>query len=253
MSKQLNLPDKAELARKLKISNVLQISKEYNTYVNKIRRLAIKYGLELPTASVVQKRLVAAGKVPHNKGKKLSAATKEKISEKVAETWTDERRQLQKEISRELWEKQSDKFHEKRKKACYRALREASDKGSKLERYLVSKLIEAGYEVEHHAESRLENERLQIDILIKNKKIAIEVNGPAHREKIWSDQEYKRVKKADKIKAGLLLQRGFKLLKVKSGQGKSQAYFRNAANLVLEKLDKMIKGQTNPIEEVDCG
>ncbi len=246
-----NLPSKEQLESKLEKSNVSSIAKEYGTYPNKIRRLAASYGLTVPNHSETQSRILQQGLVQHpTKGKVRPESTKIKISEKVFDSWTTERKEDQAEVAKKTWDNMTDQQHADRTKKAFEGIKNASKRGSKLEHYLFEKLIKAGHIVDFHTARLLGNEKLHIDMLITSNKIAIEVDGPSHFEPIWGDKNFKRNQKADVQKTGLLIQAGFMVIRVEHRGETSQKFYRDIGEKLLATVDDMKNGKTEKVVKI---
>lgn len=234
------LPTKAELERKLRDSNVTRVAEEFNTYPNQIRRLAQKYGLTLVSKSEAQKRNLDQGLVKHpTEGRKRRPDELVKISEGIAESWTDERKEEQSKHSLKFWKKMTAAEKKDRLQKANAGIRVASKEGSKLEKYLFAGLIKEGFRVNFHVEHKLGNERLHIDLLLPAKKIAIEVDGPSHFRPIWGEDSLKRNRKTDRQKSGLLLAAGFKVIRIKQEERISQKYLRDTLSELVKVLNNM--------------
>lgn len=213
-----------------------EIATECGTYANKIRRDAIKYGIEIRNKSLAQKNALDRGKTQHpTSGKSRPDSVKLKIGKAVMESWDkmdDQTLEHRKNQARLNWEKLSNDEKEFRLRQANTAVREASKNGSKLEKYLLSKLLENKYKVEFHKEQSLLNTKLQIDIFLPELDIAIEVDGPSHFEPVWGNDALKRNKKYDTKKTGLILGKGLYLIRIKQ----TKDYSKSRANLILRDL-----------------
>jgi very-short-patch-repair endonuclease len=87
--------------------------------------------------------------------------------------------------------------------------------GSKLEQYLITGLIPC-YKVQPHAEFLIENEQMHIDILLPDVKIAIEVDGPTHFKPLYGEERLQRVQEKDNRKNGMLVQNGYKVIRLRN-------------------------------------
>jgi len=238
------LPTKIELSTLLETETVSSIAKQFKTYPNKIRRLAKNYSLVVPDHSKAQSRLLASGGKHPTKGKTRSQAEKVKISEGVFSSWSDERKDKQREVAEEMWKNMTKEEQEVRLSKAYKAIREASKHGSKLEKFLLKGLIKANYKPSFHVEHKLANQKLEIDILIPSLKLAIEIDGPSHFEPIWGEENLKRNKKSDKQKSGLLLGAGFKLIRVKHAGETSQKFYRDILAKLIDAVQS-VQNKTN--------
>lgn len=218
------------------------IAKENQTYANKLRRDAIKFNIKIRDKSEAQKNALKTGKTNHpTMGKKRSVATKEKIGLSVLASWENmddteiERRKLNAKLN---WENKSDLEKKDILHQANTAVREAGKTGSKLEKFLLNKLLEDGYGVEFHKEQSILNTKLQIDLFIPKLGVAIEVDGPSHFEPVWGDDTLKRNKKYDDKKTGLIIGKGLYLIRIKQSRDFSKSrgllIFQELQNLLLD-------------------
>lgn len=217
------------------------IASDYDTYPNKLRRDALKFKIPIRDRSEAQKNALASGRHKHpTKGTTRSEETKQKIGASVLTFWEDMSEaelEVRKKKFKEQWDKLSDEDRKAMQQAANEAVRLASKNGSKLEKFMFSGLVEAGYRVEFHKEQSLVNTRLQIDLFLPELKIAIEIDGPSHFLPVWGEQTLKRNKKYDSKKEGLLLGKGLALIRVKQTKD-----FSNARGLiVLEKVKEQLE------------
>jgi very-short-patch-repair endonuclease len=112
------------------------------------------------------------------------------------------------------------------------AVRESSKTGSKLENFLLYKLLECDYKVDFHKEQILSNTRLQIDLFLPTMSVAIEVDGPSHFEPVWGEDVLKKNQKYDTKKNGLILGKELVLIRIKQ----TKDYSDTRARILLEKL-----------------
>lgn len=192
------------------------------TYANKIRRDAIKYGINIRDKSEAQKNALTTGKTDHpTKGKTRSSKTKEKIGLSVLESWKnlDEQQLIdRKNKARNNWNAKSEEEKKYILQQANSAVREAGKTGSKLEKFLLKKLLSEGYSVEFHKEQSILNTKLQIDLFLPTLNVAIEVDGPSHFEPVWGDDTLTRNKKYDDKKTGLIIGKGLFLVRIKQSK-----------------------------------
>ncbi len=222
------------------------IATELGTYSNKIRRAAINMGIEPRGKSDAQKIALKKGRHPHpTKGKQRTEEEKEKISESVAASWkglTQEEYEGRVEKAKSQWEAMSDPDKAALRKAAAEAVRRTSKEGSKLERFLLRKIKEAGYKTQFHRKNLIPNERLEIDIFVPELKTAIEVDGPAHFLPIWGSENLSRNLKADSEKSGLLITKGFAIIRVRHlSKHVSYKHMRDLWSKVRRQLEKIEK------------
>jgi very-short-patch-repair endonuclease len=212
------------------------IAKEYKTYANKLRRDAIKFNIKIRDKSEAQKNAIKTGIHKHpTKGKERSQKTKDKIGNSVMKSWDllSENELLdRKNKSRDRWEALDVEKQDAILRLANNAVRHASKTGSKLEKYLMEKLLKDGYKVEFHKEQTLLNTKLQIDLFLPSHNIAIEVDGPSHFEPVWGKDSLKRNKKYDAKKEGLILGKGWKMIRIKQ----TKDFSKSRADYIYSKL-----------------
>jgi len=222
--------DKKEIIEKLyakENKSFADIAKKYHTYSNKIRRDAIRFKIKIRNKSEAQKNALDSGKHKHpTKGKKRSEKTKNKIGNSVLASWkrlpsTDlEKRKLK---ARKTWEAKPENEKQEILGLANKAVREASKTGSKLEKFLLKNLISGGYKVDFHKEQTLVNTKLQIDLFVPSIGTAIEVDGPSHFIPVWGKEVLEKNKKYDNKKEGLIIGKGWNLIRIKQYKDFSKA------------------------------
>jgi very-short-patch-repair endonuclease len=226
------------------------IAKKYDTYPNKIRRLLIKNGVQLDDKSEAQKKALKSGRSKHpTEGTKRSEEVKTKISESVYTNWqnlTPEEREQRSEKAREQWNNMSLEERKALREAAAQAVREASKKGSKMERFLLDNLRSKGYNILFHQEGIIPNENLEIDLFVPELKTVIEIDGPSHFFPIWGETDVEREAnlqrqiKSDAHKSGLLLAQGFVIIRIKHlARSLSQKHQRDALGAIVEALENI--------------
>lgn len=195
------------------------IAEKYDTYPNKIRRDAKKFNIKIRDKSEAQKNALKSGKHSHpTKGKKRPENTKMKIGQSVMQSWdnlSDKELEKRKDIARYNWEQLDEHTKANMQKKANTAVRESSKVGSKLEKFLHSKLLSMGYQVQFHKEQSLVTTKLQIDLFLPTINTAIEVDGPSHFAPVWGEDALKRNKTYDKKKEGLITGKGWHLVRIK--------------------------------------
>ena len=225
------------------------------TYANKIRRDAKKFGFDIRDKSEAQANALKSGKHKHpTKGKQRPESVKHKIGDSVMKAWDsmdDAQIESRKEKSRLAWSNLDEETKANIIAAANKAVRESSKTGSKLEKFLLKKLLKNGLVVEFHKEQILSNTKLQIDLFLSTMNIAIEVDGPSHFLPVWGDDVLKRNQRYDQKKTGLIIGKGLSLIRIKQLHDYSQARaVRVYDNLVkaIEQL-KNVSGKTIEIED----
>lgn len=221
------------------------IANKHNTYANKLRRDAIRFHIKIRDKSEAQKKALQNGRVAHpTKGKKRSEETKEKIGMGILNVWENmsekEYKKRQKK-AKENWEKRTDDEKEQMLRQANQAVRVASKEGSKLEKYLLDSLIADGFKTEFHKEQSLVTTKLQIDLFLPKLNVAIEVDGPSHREEVWGKDALARNIKYDTKKTGLILGKGLTLVRITQNKDFSPS----RAKLVYDRLKKELDGLKN--------
>lgn len=241
---KLSDQDKKNIINDLYIDNkksFADIASIYNTYANKIRRDAKSFGIKIRNKSEAQKNALNIGKHKHpTKGKARDIKTKQKIGRAVLESWDNlstTELEARKEKSRQQWMNMSEDEKANLIKLANSAVRNASKTGSKLEKYLLQRLISDGYKVDFHKEQNLLTTKLQIDLFLPNINTAIEVDGPSHFLPVWGDDALKRNISYDNKKQGLILGKGLVLVRIKQEKDFSEA----RGDLIYDRLNNLLK------------
>lgn len=217
------------------------IAKEYDTYANKIRRDAISFKIPIRDKSEAQKNALKVGNHKHpTKGKSRDQVTKDKIGLGVLSSWAElpeSELNKRKQSAKKQWADMTEDQKESMLKLANDAVRLSSKLGSKLENFLLSKLLGDGYKVDFHKEQTLSNTKLQMDLFLPKIDVAIEVDGPSHFLPVWGDDTLKKNISYDQKKQGLILGKGWKLIRIKQKKDFSQA----RANLLYGKLLDLIR------------
>ena len=250
LSKEEKLSLIQDLYVKQKLS-FADIASEYATYANKIRRDAKAFEIKIRNKSEAQKNALVTGKHSHpTKGKPRSDDTKNKIGNKVMEFWEqldDDELKERKKKFKDNWLKLSDDERQNMQKLATDAVRASSKLGSKLEKFLLQKLLEKGYKVEFHKEHSLLTTKLQIDLFLPSINTAIEVDGPSHFLPVWGDEALKRNISYDQKKQGLIVGRGWILIRIKQ----TKDFCQTRANHIFEQLDSLLQSITNNFPKSD--
>jgi very-short-patch-repair endonuclease len=243
--------DKKELISELyseQGQSFADIAESYDTYANKIRRDAIKFNIKIRDKSEAQKNALKTGKHSHpTKGKERSQSTKQKIGLGVLNAWEnlDETEIASRKLkAKQNWDNLDEDTKQNILRSANQAVRVTSKTGSKLEKYLHKKLLSDGYKVEFHKEQVLVNTKLQIDLFVPIMKLAIEVDGPSHFEPVWGEQSLSRNKTYDAKKEGLIVGRGWNLIRIVQTKDYSEA----RALLIYQSLIDTINRNTKQLE-----
>jgi len=110
-----------------------------------------------------------------------------------------------------------------------------------MEKFLLEELTDRGYRVEFHKKNLIPNENLEIDLYIPSLKTIIEIDGPSHFLPIWGEEKLQKQIKADDQKTGLILSKGFAIIRVK-----------NMLDFVsLASKEKMVVSVTEQLQNID--
>lgn len=226
-------------------NSLANIAKKLCTYTNKIRRDAIKYGIDLRDKSSAQKLALNCGRHKHpTKNTTRDEKTKQKIGNSVMKSWSElseEQKEKRQQTAKKNWESLSQQEKDNILKAANQAVRQSSKTGSKLEKFLLNELINDGYKVEFHKEQILSNTKLQIDLFLPTMNIAIEVDGPSHFSEVWGEESLNRNIKYDNKKTGLILGKGLVLIRIKQ----TMDFSKSRANLIYQKLKTILQNINN--------
>jgi very-short-patch-repair endonuclease len=220
----------------------VELAELAKTYPNKLRRDALALHIKIRDKSAAQSAALKTGRAEHlTAGKKLAEATKTKISEKRAAKWaaSPDARRKRSEEAKIQWDKMSPEERRVFRKKASMAILKASKEGSKFEKYLFEKLTAAGYTVHFHKEQILVNDRLHIDLFLPKINVAVEVDGPSHFSPIWGRKTLQRNKKSDAEKNGLLLGRGYVVIRVQQGSVLTEKFKREKLQALLNKLGEI--------------
>jgi len=125
-------------------------------------------------------------------------------------------------------------------KAAGDAVRKAGKEGSKMEKFLLEALRSSGYVVQFHRKGLVPNEKLEVDLFLPELKTAIEIDGPSHFFPIWGEASLARNLRADAQKTGLLITRGFAILRVKHlTKHISTKHMRDLSCRIIEELEQI--------------
>lgn len=217
------------------------IADAYGTYPNKVRRDATKWNIKIRDKSEAQKNAIKTGKHKHpTKGQSRSEDVKNKIGHSVLKSWenlTEDDLKQRKLSAKNRWNTKSEDDKKNILRLANMAVRETSKTGSKLEKFIFNKLIADGYRVDFHKEQVLSNTKLQIDLFLPSMNTAIEVDGPSHFLPVWGDETLKKNKTYDKKKHGLILGKGWKLIRIKQNKD----FSKSRAEIIYMELIKVLK------------
>lgn len=240
--------DKKAIIKKLYIDeqkSFADIAGLYKTYSNKIRRDAIRFKIAIRSKSEAQKNALDTGKICHpTKGKKRSPDIKQKIGHSVLKSWealSEQEIQARKDKAKNQWACMTEEQKQNMLDMANQAVRQSSKTGSKLEKYLLDRLLSDGYKVDFHKEQVLSNTKLQIDLFLPSINTAIEVDGPSHFLPVWGSDALTKNKKYDNKKHGLIIGKGWKLIRIKQ----EKEFSKSRADLVYVRLKQVLQESNN--------
>lgn len=252
--KNLSDKEKLNILNKLYIQerkSFADIADMYETYPNKVRRDAVSLNIKIRSKSEAQKNALNTGKHKHpTKGTTRSEDTKNKIGMGVMSSWdqlSSDQIEKRKQKAKNNWDNLSEDNKQNILRLANSAVRETSKVGSKLEKYLLSNLIKDGYRVEFHKEQTLLSTKLQIDLFVSSINTAIEIDGPSHFLPVWGDDALKRNVSYDNKKEGLILGKGWNLVRIKQ----TKDFSKSRASVIYSELVSILakleseKGQNN--------
>jgi len=197
-----------------------QIAERYETYPNKIRRILVKHGVEMKSKSQAQKSALANGRAKHpTKGNIRTKEERLKISATVKKYWSNMSKEEYEGRCKEAktrWYSMPEEERARITSLAIQAVRKAGKEGSKMEKFLLEELTGLGYRVQFHKKDLIPNEKLETDLYIPSLKTIIEIDGPSHFLPIWGEEKLQKQIKADDQKTGLILSKGFVIIRVKN-------------------------------------
>ena len=76
-------------------------------------------------------------------------------------------------------------------------------------------MTRCGHKIETHKKNLIANAKLEIDLYFPKVKTIIEIDGPSHFLPVWGEQKLQKQIKSDEVKTGLILSKGFAIIRVK--------------------------------------
>lgn len=194
-----------------------EIAEQLNTYSKKIERILKKNGIQIRSRSEAAKKAIKRGRAKPPTTEQRSEKEKIAISKGMQAAWKNKSPEDRKEFSKgakERWQNMDPLKKREMQEKAGRALRLACTEGSKAEKFLKSKLEEMGYEVVMHKKGLVEG-NFEIDLLLPELNTIIEIDGPQHFLPIFGEDRLAQVVKMDSIKNGLLIGKGFCIVRIK--------------------------------------
>lgn len=230
--------------------SVCEIAETYDTYPNKVRRAAKKLGATIRNKQEAQKIALQTGRQSHpTKGKVRSDEVKIKISESIAKSWEnlpEEEKERRAEMAQQQYANMTVEQRKNLRTKAHEGIIKASKFGSKLEKEILGWLTEKGFQVVFHKNHMVGNEKMHIDIMLPKMMTIIEIDGPSHSRPIWGTEQLKKSQNADNRKDGILLNRGFFIIRVSQEKDLTKKNTRDIL-IELEKVLSNING--NPAKQ----
>jgi very-short-patch-repair endonuclease len=250
----LSAKDKEKLIKRLYVEekkSFADIAGIYSTYANKIRRDAVTFKIPIRDKASAQKNALETGKHKHpTKGTNRSETEKAKIGLGVLKAWdnlSDSELQNRKNNSKKLWEKLDEDSKKQIIKSANQAVRTSSKLGSKLEKFLLNKLLQDGFKVDFHKEQTLSNTKLQLDLFLPTMNTVIEVDGPSHFLPVWGEDALAKNISYDQKKEGLILGKGLVLIRIKQ----TKDFSKTRSELIYKNLKTVIDNIQNKFPSAD--
>jgi very-short-patch-repair endonuclease len=194
-----------------------EIAEQFNTYSKKIERVLKKNGVQTRSKSEAAKNAIKSGRSKPPTTGERTEEEKNAISKGVKKAWSnmsDEKRKSFSEGAKDRWEKIDPVKKREMQEKAGRALRLACIEGSKAEKFLEEKLQQEGHQVVMHKKGLVPG-KFEIDLLLPELNTIIEIDGPQHFLPIFGQERLSEVIKMDNIKNGLLIGKGFCVIRIK--------------------------------------
>jgi len=240
-----SIDDKYVIEQYLKGCSCAEIAEEFNTYSKKIERILKKSDVKIRSRAEAMKLAIKKGRADHpTEGKKRTDEVKLAISKGVEKAWKDMPEDIKAKFAKgakERWDNMDAMKKKEMQSKAGAALREACTEGSKAEKFLRRKLEQMGYEVQMHKKGLVEG-NFEIDLLLPELNTIIEIDGPQHFLPLFGESKLTETIKMDSIKNGLLIGKGFCVIRVK--------YLCKNMNLSVERrLWKVVSEALESIEK----
>lgn len=204
------------------------LAKEAGVHPNQLRRAMIRAGVEIKSKSNSMKDAFKAGNLKAKSGFSLSESHKDAISKANKGKIVGLRNTTNNFIIKQKSAAQGKSAMKNR---------EAAKKGSKFERILIDKLKGLSYAV--NGQHKLGD--YKIDLFLPAYNLAIEIDGPAHREAIYGPDKLESSKAKDKAKDQAMKQMGMTIIRIIDNQkGISKYNTKVVMDFILETI-KMLE------------
>lgn len=234
-----------------------EIAELLQTYPNRVRRSLKKQGKILRNKSQAQALALQTGRIDHpTEGHERSYDEKVKISATLTKRWAnmpEDERQAKVDQAKERWALIPDHQKQRIYDLAIAAIKKAGKEGSKFEKFLYEKLL-VSYTVEFHKKNLIPNQNLEIDLYIPSLKTIVEIDGPSHFLPVWGEEKLQRQMAADLDKNGLILSKGFVIIRLKVLKTLSLASMEQAHDkilVLLRSIENKFPSQSKRYIEVD--
>lgn len=237
-----------------------EIANRLNTYPNKVRRILVKNKVKIKNKSEAQKNALSNGtaKIP-TQGRERTQEEKISISKSMSKKWatlSDEEYNERVNKAKERWDNMSASERQHMNEKAIKAIQKAGKEGSKLEKFIREELQSHGYKIEPHKKNLVVNENLEIDMYLPQLKAIIEIDGPSHFLPIWGEEKLQKQIKADLHKTGLILSKGFLIIRVKnladSISLSAKEDLKQRLLTVLQDIEKSFPSKANRYIEIEA-
>ncbi len=185
--------------------SVRALAKEKGVHANTLRREMIKAGIPIKTRSESLKVAYSTGQIVARSGFTLTDEHRTQISKANKGKVIGLRNTTNNLIINRA---------EAMRGRGASGNREAAKKGSKFERILVEKFQALGYNVT----PQFVLDSYKIDLMFIKEKIAIEIDGPSHREPIYGEDKLANTMAKDKAKDEAMINKGYSIIRIMDNQ-----------------------------------
>lgn len=228
-------------------ASTYDIAQVYSTNSNRIRRLLMKEGVPLRSKSEAQKNAISSGNADHpTKGRQRTKEEKMAISSSAVRYWTDmseEEKEKRRKQAEKNWNNMSAEKREDMRRKGVRQIQKAAIEGSKLEREVQKFVSNAGYRFQAHRKDLIPQKNYEIDLYIPALRTIIEVDGLSHFAPIWGEEALKKQVGFDTEKDGVLLSRGFNLIRIEN----------RSSSMAIAKLAQLEKELVEILTQISKG
>lgn len=241
----INEKDVAKLYTKDKKS-LAEIAEKYNTYPNKILRILKKHNIERRTNSESQVQAIENGrKVAPNDGSPRSESVCKAISEGMSTYWQNADESVlesHRERARDQWNNMSAPEKQEMQDKARTGILKAAKDGSKIEVLIRDCLSDNNIRFVRNKKKMLDDPKLELDIFLPDKMVAIEVDGIYHHQAIHGEEYLSKRQHVDSKKNGLCRRAGIYMIRINVlKKNVSKKDCRDLCEKLLKRLDNLPK------------